>query len=88
MRVYGRPITIASGRVDIQGPPVYVEAPPIRIAAPQIYLQPPGSHRSPVERDRRAAADPLHRLRRRRPLRPDARAPPASPPEWAARPPK
>jgi len=41
VRVYGRPITIASGRVDIQGPPVYVEAPPIRIAAPQIYLHRP-----------------------------------------------
>ena len=41
VRVYGRPVYVASGRIDIQGPPVYVDAPPVRIAAPQIYLHRP-----------------------------------------------
>ncbi|NQE63119.1 hypothetical protein [Caulobacter sp. RHG1] len=41
VRVYGEPVVIPSGRIDIQGPPVYVEAPPVRVAAPQIYLHRP-----------------------------------------------
>jgi len=41
VRVYGTPVVVPSGRIDIQGPPVYVDAPPIRIAAPQIYLHRP-----------------------------------------------
>ena len=49
VRVYGRPVVIPSGRVDIQGPPVWVEAPPIRIAAPQIYLHAPDVHVRPSE---------------------------------------
>jgi len=47
VRVYGEPIFIPSGRIDIQGPPVYVDAPPIRIAAPQIYLHRPEVHVRP-----------------------------------------
>lgn len=41
VRVYGTPVVVASGRIDIQGPPVYVDAPPIHIQAPQIYLHRP-----------------------------------------------
>ena len=41
VRVYGTPVEVATGRIDIQGPPVYVDAPPIHIQAPQIYLQRP-----------------------------------------------
>ncbi|MDP1630785.1 MAG: hypothetical protein Q8L66_05135 [Caulobacter sp.] len=41
VRVYGTPISVPTGRIDIQGPPVYVDAPPIHIQAPQIYLQRP-----------------------------------------------
>lgn len=41
VRVYGEPVVIPSGRIDIQGPPVYVDAPPVRVAAPQIYLHRP-----------------------------------------------
>jgi hypothetical protein len=49
VRIYGRPVTIESGRVDIQGPPIYVEAPPIRIRAPQIYLHAPEVHVRPSD---------------------------------------
>lgn len=49
VRVRGRPMVIPSGRVDIQGPPIYVEAPPIRIEAPQIYLHAPEVHVRPSE---------------------------------------
>lgn len=49
VRVYGRPMYVPSGRVDIQAPPVWVEAPPIRIAAPQIYLRAPDVHVRPSE---------------------------------------
>lgn len=41
VRVYGAPVVVPSGRIDIQGPPVYVDAPPIRVQAPQIYLHRP-----------------------------------------------
>lgn len=41
VRVYGTPVVVPSGRIDIQGPPVYVDAPPIHIEAPQIYLHRP-----------------------------------------------
>lgn len=41
VRVYGTPVVIPAGRIDIQGPPVYVDAPPIHIQAPQIYLHRP-----------------------------------------------
>jgi hypothetical protein len=41
VRVYGEPVVVPSGRIDIQGPPVYVDAPPVRVAAPQIYLHRP-----------------------------------------------
>lgn len=47
VRVYGEPVVVPSGRIDIQGPPVYVDAPPIRIAAPQIYLHRPEVHVRP-----------------------------------------
>jgi hypothetical protein len=47
VRVYGEPVLVPSGRIDIQGPPVYVDAPPIRIAAPQIYLHRPEVHVRP-----------------------------------------
>jgi hypothetical protein len=47
VRVYGEPVFVPSGRIDIQGPPVYVDAPPIRIAAPQIYLHRPEVHVRP-----------------------------------------
>jgi hypothetical protein len=40
---------IDSGRIDIQGPPIYVEAPPIRIRAPQIYLRAPEVHVRPSD---------------------------------------
>ncbi len=43
------PVTIPSGRIDIQGPPIYVEAPPIRIQAPQIYLHAPDVHVRPAD---------------------------------------
>ena len=49
VRVYGRPVCVASGRIDIQGPPVYVDAPPVRIAAPQIYLHRPQVYVRPSE---------------------------------------
>ena len=49
IRVRGRPVVIPSGRVDIQGPPIYVEAPPIRIQAPQIYLHAPDVHVRPSD---------------------------------------
>ena len=49
IRIYGRPITVPSGRIDIQGPPIYVEAPPIRIQAPQIYLHAPDVHVRPSD---------------------------------------
>ena len=41
VRVYGTPVVVPSGRIDIEGPPVYVDAPPIHIEAPQIYLHRP-----------------------------------------------
>jgi hypothetical protein len=41
VRVYGTPVVVPTGRIDIQGPPVYVDAPPIHIQAPQIYLHRP-----------------------------------------------
>ncbi|WP_297508818.1 hypothetical protein [uncultured Caulobacter sp.] len=41
VRVYGEPVVVPSGRIDIKGPPVYVDAPPVRVAAPQIYLHRP-----------------------------------------------
>lgn len=49
IRIFGRPVHIESGRIDIQGPPIYVEAPPIRIAAPQIYLHAPEVHVRPSD---------------------------------------
>ena len=49
IRIYGRPVLVPSGRIDIQAPPVWVDAPPIRIAAPQIYLRAPDVHVRPSE---------------------------------------
>ncbi|AAK24412.1 hypothetical protein EIB18_12925 [Caulobacter vibrioides] len=47
VRVFGEPVVVPSGRIDIQGPPVYVDAPPVRVAAPQIYLHRPEVHVRP-----------------------------------------
>lgn len=47
VRVYGEPVVVPSGRIDIQAPPVYVDAPPVRVAAPQIYLHRPEVHVRP-----------------------------------------
>lgn len=58
VRVFGEPVVVPSGRIDIQGPPVYVDAPPVRVAAPQIDL--PAVGRGPiVQFDRTAHRPPL-----------------------------
>jgi hypothetical protein len=49
VRVYSRPVYVPSGRIDIEGPPIWVEAPPVRVAPTQIYLHPPVVHVRPSD---------------------------------------
>lgn len=35
------PVTVPSGRIDIEGPPIYVEAPPVRVEPVHIYIRAP-----------------------------------------------